>query len=95
MDLNLHKNLGFLSWGVDQVQQNTFSSHDTRRLRSVLNDDRMLKAAMMMEFTLVGAPTIYYGDELGMLGGKDPANRATMVGMFSGTSSSSENAAIC
>ena len=32
----------------------------------------------MMQFTLPGAPVIYYGDEIGMQGGVDPANRAAM-----------------
>ncbi|OGI22896.1 MAG: hypothetical protein A2255_05705 [Candidatus Melainabacteria bacterium RIFOXYA2_FULL_32_9] len=78
LDKNLHKNIEYMSWGTDQVQFNVFSSHDTRRIRTVLKDDRKLKAALIMQFTLPGAPTIYYGDELGMLGGSDPDNRATM-----------------
>ena len=31
-----------------------------------------------MQFTLPGMPVIYYGDEIGMQGGIDPANRAAM-----------------
>lgn len=78
LDRNLHQNLGYISWGTDQAQFNVFSSHDTRRLRTVLKDDRKFKAALIMQFTLIGSPTIYYGDEIGMYGGKDPANRAPM-----------------
>jgi len=78
LDENLHKNLGYISWGTDQAQFNVFSSHDTRRLRTVLKDDKKLKAALIVQFTFTGSPTIYYGDEIGMEGGKDPANRATM-----------------
>lgn len=78
MDRALHSQLGSVSWGVDLAQYNVFSSHDTRRLRTAVPDDYRLKAAMTMEFTLVGAPTIYYGDELGMRGGPDPHSRGTM-----------------
>ena len=78
LDRNLHKNIGGASWGTNQVQFNVFSSHDTRRLRTILKDDRKLKAALMMQFTLPGSPVIYYGDEIGMQGGVDPANRAAM-----------------
>lgn len=78
LDKNLHKNIEYVSWGTDQVQYNVMSSHDTRRIRTVLKDDRKLKAALMMQFTLPGAPAIYYGDELGMNGSSDPQNRATM-----------------
>ena len=34
-----------------------------------------LLAATFLQFTLPGAPSIYYGDEAGMEGGKDPFNR--------------------
>ncbi len=34
-----------------------------------------LKMAVLLLYTLYGLPTIYYGDERGMLGGKDPFNR--------------------
>jgi len=78
LDKNLHENLSGASWGTNQVQFNVFSSHDTRRLRTILKDDRKLKASLLMQFTLPGAPVIYYGDELGMNGGVDPANRASM-----------------
>lgn len=35
----------------------------------------LLKAASAMQFSLPGVPTIYYGDEAGMQGYKDPFNR--------------------
>ncbi len=35
----------------------------------------LLKLAMVLEFTLPGIPSIYYGDEIGMQGCKDPFNR--------------------
>lgn len=37
-----------------------------------------LKAVAVLLFTLYGSPTIYYGDERGFEGGKDPFNRQCM-----------------
>lgn len=34
-----------------------------------------LKCAMFIQMTYVGVPSIYYGDEIGMQGGRDPYNR--------------------
>lgn len=36
---------------------------------------KLLKAASAMQFALPGVPTVYYGDEAGMQGYKDPFNR--------------------
>lgn len=36
---------------------------------------KKLKMATLLQFTLPGVPTIYYGDEIGMEGYKDPLNR--------------------
>ena len=36
---------------------------------------KMLKIASLLQFTLYGVPCIYYGDEIGMQGNKDPFNR--------------------
>lgn len=36
---------------------------------------KRLKLASFLQFTLPGSPSIYYGDEAGMEGGKDPFNR--------------------
>ena len=40
-------------------------------------DKATMKAAVIMQMTLPGAPTIYYGDEVGMCGWTDPDNRRT------------------
>lgn len=37
----------------------------------------LLMMATVLQFTLPGSPSIYYGDEAGMEGGKDPFNRRT------------------
>ncbi|HMD14370.1 MAG TPA: alpha-amylase family glycosyl hydrolase, partial [Bacteroidota bacterium] len=38
-----------------------------------------LKLAVLFQMTYLGIPTIYYGDEIGMLGGRDPGCRHTMI----------------
>ena len=40
---------------------------------------RALRLYRLMQFTLPGAPTIYYGDEAGMWGADDPDNRRPML----------------
>ena len=38
---------------------------------------KRLELASVLQYTLPGSPSIYYGDEAGMEGGKDPFNRRT------------------
>jgi glycosidase len=38
---------------------------------------QLLRAATLLQYTLPGSPSIYYGDEAGMEGCKDPFNRRT------------------
>ena len=38
----------------------------------------MMKMASLIQFTLPGVPSVYYGDEVGMQGMKDPFNRGCM-----------------
>ncbi len=65
---------------VNFVMQNLLGSHDTERLLTLCNDDKeIMKLAWLFQMTYVGAPMVYYGDEIGMRGGKDPACRGTMV----------------
>jgi len=60
-----------------QANFNNLGSHDTPRILTVLADDRVhLQVAIQMLLTLPGVPCLYYGDEAGMTGGKDPDNRA-------------------
>ena len=57
---------------------NLLGSHDTTRIASQPRTslDR-IKLAYALMFFLPGAPCIYYGDEIGMEGGKDPDCRRT------------------
>jgi cyclomaltodextrinase len=54
----------------------TLGSHDTERIYTRLNGDlNKLKLAYSFLLAYPGAPAIYYGDEIGMTGGKDPECR--------------------
>ena len=65
---------------VNHVMQNLLGSHDTERLLTLCKGDKeTMKLAWLFQMTYVGAPMVYYGDEVGMEGGKDPACRGTMV----------------
>jgi glycosidase len=57
---------------------NLISTHDSPRMLHLLSGDKSkLKLVTLLQFTLPGAPSIYYGDEVGMSGGSDPDNRRT------------------
>ncbi len=61
---------------VVDVQLNLLGSHDAPRLLTVLGGDRRaVRLASLLQATLPGAPCVYYGDEIGLAGGNDPANR--------------------
>lgn len=48
-------------------------SHDTERIMTILHgDERKVGLAFLIMFGFPGVPSIYYGDELGMEGQKDP-----------------------
>jgi glycosidase len=61
---------------VVAVQLNLIGSHDTPRALTVLGGDPdAVRMAVLLQSTLPGAPCIYYGDEIGLSGGNDPACR--------------------
>jgi neopullulanase len=63
---------------VTQAQFNLLGSHDTARFLSLARgDESALRMAILFMMCYPGAPCIYYGDEVGMLGGKDPDCRRT------------------
>jgi len=58
---------------------NLLDSHDTPRVLSMLGGDTAgVALATFVQMTLPGAPSIFYGDEIGMAGEMDPACRAAM-----------------
>lgn len=60
---------------------NLIGSHDVERILSVLNmisaGQTRLCTLFTWQMTMPGAPCLYYGDEVGVEGGKDPDNRRT------------------
>ena len=55
-----------------------FGWHDDTKDPSVIAlAKQRLKLAVLFQMTYPGAPTVYYGDEVGVTGGDDPYNRAT------------------
>ncbi len=55
---------------------NLLGSHDMARFLTLASGDKSaLRLATLFQMTYPGAPSIYYGDEIGMAGGHDPANR--------------------
>ena len=58
---------------VTEVQFNLLSSHDTPRFKTLAHsDDSAYRLALLFQMTYPGAPSIYYGEEIGMEGRHDP-----------------------
>jgi alpha-glucosidase len=63
---------------VQQVMTNELGTHDTIRFATRCGAHLSLtELALIFQFTYVGTPGIYYGDEYGMQGGNDPDDRRT------------------
>lgn len=64
---------------VSRNLMNLLSSHDTPRFLTLCHDDVALdELAATVQFTWPGTPSIYYGEEIGMDGGRDPDDRRPM-----------------
>ncbi|MFP4346384.1 MAG: alpha-amylase family glycosyl hydrolase [Anaerolineales bacterium] len=60
------------------AMMNLISSHDSPRLYQMVGSDYAnVKLAVLLQMMLPGAPSVYYGDEVGLPGGHDPDNRRT------------------
>ncbi|GIV84254.1 MAG: alpha-amylase [Candidatus Roseilinea sp.] len=76
----LEEMLALYDENVCAVQMNLLDSHDTARFLSIAGGDvAALKLATLCQMTFPGAPSIYYGDEIGMRGGKDPDCRRAFI----------------
>ena len=53
-------------------------NHDIPRIATQLPKVSQRRLVQALQFTLPGAPNIYYGSEVGMTGGGDPENRGSM-----------------
>jgi alpha-glucosidase len=67
-------------FAIAQAQLHQLSSHDTPRILTVLADHPgRLRVAVALLLLWPGVPCLYYGDEVGLRGGRDPENRGGMV----------------
>jgi glycosidase len=58
---------------------NILDTHDTERFITQAGGDwYRQRPAAIFQMTYIGAPVVYYGDEIGMEGGKDPDSRRGM-----------------
>lgn len=65
--------LALYPWEIQLTQLNLLSSHDIARALTVIGDDqRSFELAVLLQMTFPGAPSIYYGDEVGLAGAHDP-----------------------
>ncbi len=63
-------------WEISLTQLNLLASHDTARLLTIAGGDRStVELSTLLLLTFPGAPSIYYGDEVGLPGGLDPDSR--------------------
>jgi glycosidase len=71
--------LGRVHKNVRNVLWNLIDSHDTPRFITSSRSKKKLMFALAMQMVLPGMPMIYYGDEIGMEGKKDPDCRRGMI----------------
>ncbi|MGO4995035.1 glycoside hydrolase family 13 protein [Jeotgalibaca porci] len=65
---------------TQETMFNMLDSHDVPRILTMANGDiDLVKATLTFMFMMHGTPCIYYGTEVGMMGGADPQNRRCMV----------------
>jgi len=71
--LKMQHLLALYPWEIQLTQLNLLESHDTTRLLSVVGEDRASsELAHLLLMTFPGAPSIYYGSEVGLAGKRDP-----------------------
>jgi neopullulanase len=65
---------------ITYAQLNLLDSHDTARFVTITRGDTTaLKLALLTMFCYVGAPMLYYGDEIALEGRRDPDCRRAMI----------------
>jgi alpha-glucosidase len=68
-----------IPWVIARQQFNLLGSHDTPRIRTVVGGDpARTRLAVGMLLTYLGAPCVYYGDEIGLGGNNDTEARGCM-----------------
>ncbi len=90
-DQSLHASRAVLPVNVQETMTNELGTHDTTRFATRCGGNvRKTQLALIFQFTYVGTPGIYYGDEYGMQGGPDPDDRRT----FDWSRANTDNAAV-
>jgi glycosidase len=69
----------FRNWGTYFNTSNALNNPNYSTRKPTDNDIELQKLFAIMQMTYVGAPMIYYGDEVGMWGGNDPDCRKPML----------------
>ena len=65
---------------ITRQMWNLIGSHDTQRFLTECNDKvERMKLAIVFQFSYIGVPYIYYGDEVGLNGGEEPESRKCMI----------------
>ncbi|MCF7925594.1 MAG: glycoside hydrolase family 13 protein [Candidatus Izimaplasma sp.] len=78
--IHLNKVLTDYPKNVLKSMYNLVDSHDTTRILEICGNDKSIaKLAYLFLFTFPGAPSIFYGDEIGLSGKHDPDNRRCMI----------------
>lgn len=76
---SLGKHLTTYPHPVLEHQYNLLDSHDTSRFLTLCEGDLdRFRQGYVMLYLLPGSPSVFYGDEVGMMGGHDPDNRRPM-----------------
>ncbi|MFC3852589.1 maltodextrin glucosidase [Salinispirillum marinum] len=66
-----------IPFALAKTQFNLLDSHDTPRFFTLLQENQpRMQMAVRLLMVYLGVPCIYYGDEVGLTGGEDPACRA-------------------
>lgn len=65
---------------ITRQMWNLIGSHDTERFLSECDEKiERMKLAIAFQFSYIGVPYIYYGDEVGLCGGEEPQSRKCMI----------------
>lgn len=75
----LNRYLGAVPWVIGNMQFHQLGSHDTVRILNIVGGDRgLVRVGLSLIMGYPGVPCVYYGDEVGLPGDKDPDNRRPM-----------------
>ena len=61
--------------GALDCTMSILGNHDTERVGTLLSEKNARRMAAFLQFVLPGSPVVYYGDEAGLTGGRDPMCR--------------------